>query len=1290
MSFNYSEQMFEAIDTIVAQRLNQIGFDKTSVYTIVSQDSKDKHKYWVTDGTVRFIALSSSEVNYKPNQKVYVTIPGNDYANDKIISGIYTQDMAEEKITYTAPFKKMAISRQQAFSGNMSLKANITQSVYKTTNINFSYKPLQTYDYIGIKFACDTSLVGTNGSYALIIQLLDSNNKVLNEITTANPNDLDGNTLVISSKQIYGNPNQMSLDIEHEFLLPYPKNVNPVHIKKIKAIFTQDNLFEEQDTNKTIKLSNLSIAFGYDTVALTNGAVYVGLDNSNSLTYSPNSNVKCTLYLDWIYNNNTIYNLYNKTPSTVKYSIYWLKYVDGIGENKDKLPDCFNWQTEEKSTNFKYIASLDTSLSRNQYKIVIKYDTGEKDKDKKYKYFTSQPIIFETNQVVTLPGATNASGDSIQFYFSEGCNGIFNHYGLDGKILETKNRGPYKLYAKFLDGVEWDLKNNSRIKSVKWDLPTTNTMLNTKEDMLTLNENQNELTFYIRTQYLYNATNNRINCTVKFTNGEVRRGSVALQFGEAKTSGSNYSFNIDFMGVDNCLYLATENVGGFHPSTVDVQASFYKTNGEIIAIPNITWSWCNPGDDDNVSSEGIKLIKKTNTVVSLEYASDKFPVQTTSLGGQEEANFAILKATISNFDLDNGVSTDLNAYLPIPLVKKVTDAKAKDYSHISGATRIVYDTLGNRAVYSTNGYALYQDETKITKDIQWFLVAKEGSNNGIPKLRSTANEEVCIAPSAYCPETVPQVCIKAARVTETITPNGSYDKTDAAGTVPTIDASELTYDTIWLQPLLIIKDSWNSDMINEWDGSVSIDGADGSIKAPMFMAGKKEQDNLFTGVLIGDVSLATNVRDVGVYGFQKSSRRFSFTEQGEAFIGNDNGHYLRMDKNGNMEIKMKTFLLSTDGMAIDSANRQITITSKEKDNSRRVALGWLNEKSVYGLDIYEGCIRVYGCPWREDLTTDDAALYFDGDTLHLNGFISRTSTKIETDFQYGEYKSSLENRTTTTLGEQSISLDIDSSGYIKENWLSGITFNTHFYNTDHAALDQLTCIGVPSGRTIAHLTDATLQQAPPFLMFNQSTQNTKTFIITASQSSNPKRDTINCTTIASALDGATHFDNVWGEPKNSKKAASLCVWSHRQQAQKPDSSETYWLEMSGISLYGTYYSDGGISDARMKHDIELLADKYEVFFDNLVPKRYKYNNGTSGRYHTGFIAQEIVTALETAAIPTQEFAGVMLRPKIESEPECYYLRRDEFVAINTWQIQKLKARVTELEKEIKEIKNNEI
>jgi hypothetical protein len=36
----------------------------------------------------------------------------------------------------------------------------------------------------------------------------------------------------------------------------------------------------------------------------------------------------------------------------------------------------------------------------------------------------------------------------------------------------------------------------------------------------------------------------------------------------------------------------------------------------------------------------------------------------------------------------------------------------------------------------------------------------------------------------------------------------------------------------------------------------------------------------------------------------------------------------------------------------------------------------------------------------------------------------------------------------------------------------------------------------------------------------------------------------------------------------------------------------------------------------------------------------------------------------------------------ETEQECWFLRRDEFVSLNTWQIQKLKPRVSSLEERV--------
>ena len=114
-------------------------------------------------------------------------------------------------------------------------------------------------------------------------------------------------------------------------------------------------------------------------------------------------------------------------------------------------------------------------------------------------------------------------------------------------------------------------------------------------------------------------------------------------------------------------------------------------------------------------------------------------------------------------------------------------------------------------------------------------------------------------------------------------------------------------------------------------------------------------------------------------------------------------------------------------------------------------------------------------------------------------------------------------------------------------------------------------------------------------------------------------------------------------------------------------------------------SGGTTSDINYKHEITPLASRYSLLFDNLVPCTYKYNDGTSDRLHTGFIAQEVKRALDIANISTKDFAGLIITD-MDTEQEKWHLRYEEFIALNTWQIQQLKSRVAYLEDEIKQIK----
>lgn len=129
------------------------------------------------------------------------------------------------------------------------------------------------------------------------------------------------------------------------------------------------------------------------------------------------------------------------------------------------------------------------------------------------------------------------------------------------------------------------------------------------------------------------------------------------------------------------------------------------------------------------------------------------------------------------------------------------------------------------------------------------------------------------------------------------------------------------------------------------------------------------------------------------------------------------------------------------------------------------------------------------------------------------------------------------------------------------------------------------------------------------------------------------------------------------------------------------------------------------SDKNYKDDIKSLTDKHLQFFMKLQPVSFLFKDGTSGRTHIGFIAQDVEQAMSECGLTDLDFAGFCKDQKIDSklvdgeevnEPilddngnpkYIYSLRYEEFIALNTYAIQKLWNRVETLEKENIETKN---
>jgi hypothetical protein len=130
-----------------------------------------------------------------------------------------------------------------------------------------------------------------------------------------------------------------------------------------------------------------------------------------------------------------------------------------------------------------------------------------------------------------------------------------------------------------------------------------------------------------------------------------------------------------------------------------------------------------------------------------------------------------------------------------------------------------------------------------------------------------------------------------------------------------------------------------------------------------------------------------------------------------------------------------------------------------------------------------------------------------------------------------------------------------------------------------------------------------------------------------------------------------------------------------------------------VTAGGCYSSEemSRSSDRRVKNSITYDMERYSDFFLSLRPTPYRMNNGRSGRFHLGFVAQDIEEELINAGMTTNDFAGFVRSAGLNDvhgahEDQCY-LRYENFIALNTFMIQKLYRAVDELSSRVAELES---
>lgn len=177
---------------------------------------------------------------------------------------------------------------------------------------------------------------------------------------------------------------------------------------------------------------------------------------------------------------------------------------------------------------------------------------------------------------------------------------------------------------------------------------------------------------------------------------------------------------------------------------------------------------------------------------------------------------------------------------------------------------------------------------------------------------------------------------------------------------------------LWTQPIYVYRDAYPSPTLNKWDGKLIIDNDNNTILVQGISAGRKEEDNTFSGVMFGDWtkdSVATPL--TGIYGFNHGQMTYALQDNGSAFFGNDNGrislnsdnsiNLLVEENNNRVEIKPGAIIVQTREKATDQYQSLLEINKTDNKNIYLLQSQNFSDKEQTGMkiDLQNGQIKGY-------------------------------------------------------------------------------------------------------------------------------------------------------------------------------------------------------------------------------------------------------------------------------------------------------------------------------------------
>lgn len=426
---------------------------------------------------------------------------------------------------------------------------------------------------------------------------------------------------------------------------------------------------------------------------------------------------------------------------------------------------------------------------------------------------------------------------------------------------------------------------------IEWKVPTTNSMLNIANinSDITIEKNENydlyknnvSLKMGIASIYNYNNTNNNIEARLVYNGIRLTASTnfIFIKEGEIGSNGTNIVCRIIPDTIDNnysfpvCIYFKDQHIyPNFNSISGDIpkfKALLFE-NGEEITYDKVEWSFLT--NNYGRTSAGVKI--EDPTFYSVD-STGKVSCRLTS--DEEPANILQAKVTYKNNIY----------YATLPLI---TIELKNNYDAVlsNGFYYAEYNNSGNNAKYDSSTpfkFTVLDNNKDISlADDMTYTYGVVGSyyNNG----NWIAQRHLALSAA------------KLDKNKKLVKPSLTYQDETLNNAIWCI-VKKNNVDIIHFHiPVHFYLNRHGFANLNDWNGNgIELNSDGGYILTPQVGAGKKDANNRFTGLLMGEVKESgTTKSEVGLFGFINGLRSiFLDAETGTAEFGITGGGQIRID-----------------------------------------------------------------------------------------------------------------------------------------------------------------------------------------------------------------------------------------------------------------------------------------------------------------------------------------------------------------------------------------------------------